>query len=410
MPANRFSIDKSEILPNYAAEDDVFNLLFGKDINPIKGEEENKQEEQAQQQQTPPQQKEPDSKEEPKKSSIESLFENEQEEEQIEEEEEEEEQQAESPQEDIPSNLESEEGISIFQEIAKSLFDAGIFTKQENEDPASYKDAASLKERFEYEKKLGAYQEINDFLERFGEDYKEAFKAIFIDGVHPKDYLAAYVNKIDISSIDLSVEKNQEYIVERALRSLGLEDEEIKKEIDKLKNYGDLEDSARRYHKVLLKKEEENLKKLQQQRQEELERQKQFEEQYATQLKKIISEKVKERSFDGYPITPKVGEKLFDFLYTKKWKLPTGETLTDFDRYIIELNSPENFQKKAKLALLLINDLDLSKVEKQAISKKSDEIFSTLADKVTKIKSRSGVEGKRENNSTNLFESLLKEI
>ena len=47
----------------------------------------------------------------------------------------------------------------------------------------------------------------------------------------------------------------------------------------------------------------------------------------------------------------------------------------------MELKRPENFEKRAKIALLLKNNLDLSKVKTTAISKQNNELFSSLTQK-----------------------------
>ena len=65
-------------------------------------------------------------------------------------------------------------------------------------------------------------------------------------------------------------------------------------------------------------------------------------------------DKVKEKEFDGIPINSNLANELQDFLLVDKWKTPSGETLTDFDRSILDLKRPENHELKVKVGLLFI--------------------------------------------------------
>ena len=43
-------------------------------------------------------------------------------------------------------------------------------------------------------------------------------------------------------------------------------------------------------------------------------------------------------------LSSNLANELQDFLLVDKWKTPTGETLTDFDRSILDLKRPENHE------------------------------------------------------------------
>ena len=84
-----------------------------------------------------------------------------------------------------------------------------------------------------------------------------------------------------------------------------------------------------------------------------------------------------------------------------KWKTSSGETLTDFDRAILELKRPENHVNKVKLGLLLKimeKDPTLSVIQKSGITKRTDQIFSETAKQVTKSKA-GGASGSTQSNS-----------
>jgi hypothetical protein len=117
--------------------------------------------------------------------------------------------------------------------------------------------------------------------------------------------------------------------------------------------------------------------------------------QYINNVQAILNDKVKAKEFDGIPINPKLASELQDFLLVDKWKTPTGETLTDFDRAILDMKRPENHAMKVKVGLLLKmleKDPTLSTIQRTGVTKKSNELFGEVARQVTKVKS-SGTSG-----------------
>ena len=189
--------------------------------------------------------------------------------------------------------------------------------------------------------------------------------------------------------MDLSKENNQKQVMREALLAQGFEKEDIGKEIERLENYGDLETVSTRHHKVLVKKEAAKLAKLEAKSQQELQAKSDIKNQYVTNVQTILSDKVKNKEFDGIPINSNLANELQDFLITDKWKTPTGETLTDFDRSILDLKRPENHEQKVKVGLLLKmleKDPTLSSIQKAGVTKKSNKLFGEVARQVTKSK------------------------
>ena len=85
----------------------------------------------------------------------------------------------------------------------------------------------------------------------------------------------------------------------------------------------------------------------------------------------------------------KLASELQDFLLVDKYKTKTGETLTDFDKAILDMKRPENHESKVKLALLLKimeKDPNLSTIQRVGITKKSNALFTETAKQVTKAK------------------------
>jgi hypothetical protein len=282
-----------------------------------------------------------------------------------------------------------------FTALANDLYKLGVFTNDDDEDPQPVSTAEEFLERFNNEKKKGASEMVQNFISQFGEDYQEAFDAIFVKGVNPKEYFGTYNQIVNFAEMDLNDENNQMKIMKQALADQGFDPEDIDTEIERLQNYGDLESVATKHHKVLVKKEAAKLQQLEQKSEAELRQKAQIRNQYIDNVQTILQEKVKAKEFDGIPINPKLATELQDFLLVDKWKTPTGETLTDFDRAILDMKRPENHAMKVKLGLLmkmLEKDPTLSTIQRTGVTKQSNQLFGEVARQVTKQKS-SGANG-----------------
>jgi hypothetical protein len=191
----------------------------------------------------------------------------------------------------------------------------------------------------------------------------------------------------------LSQESNQVAVIKQALADQGFEPEDIDTEVERLKNYGDLESVSGKHHKVLVKKESAKLAKLEETKQVELQKQQAYKQQYQQNVQAVLQDKLKAKEFDGIPLNPKLANELQDFLLVDRYQTSSGEKLTEFDRQILELKRPENHELKVKVGLLmkiLETDPTLSTIQKRGISKKSDDLFSEVARQTSKsaIKSK----------------------
>ena len=275
-----------------------------------------------------------------------------------------------------------------FSALANDLYKLGVFTS-DDDDQEPVTTAEEFLEKFNSEKKKGANEIVQNFIGQFGEDYQEAFDAIFVKGVDPKDYFTTYNNVVGFAEMDLSDEANQEKIMKQALINQGFDSEDVVTEIERLKNYGDLESVATKHHKVLVKKEAAKLQELESNAEAELQQKNQVKNQYISNVQSILNDKVKAKEFDGIPINPKLASELQDFLLVDKWKTPSGETLTDFDRAILDMKRPENHAMKVKVGLLLKmleKDPTLSTIQRTGVTKKSNELFGEVARQVSKAK------------------------
>jgi hypothetical protein len=293
------------------------------------------------------------------------------------------------PAEEETSDEEGEEQVSQFTALSRDLFKLGVFSKDEDEDDVSISTPEEFLERFQSEKKKGAVEMVQNFISQFGEDYQQAFEAVFVKGVSPKEYFGTYNNVVSFSEMDLSQENNQVRVIRQALTDQGFETEDVDTEVERLKNYGDLESVATKHHKVLVKKEAQKLSQMEQKAEQELQQKQAVKNQYIQNVQGVLQDKLKSKEFDGIPINPKLANELQDFLLVDKYKTASGETLTDFDKTILELKRPENHATKVKVALLLKileKDPTLSTIQRTGVSKKSNELFGEVARQVTKTK------------------------
>ena len=299
---------------------------------------------------------------------------------------------AKSPEESSQEEPDSPDG-NQFSALANDLFKLGVFTKDEDEDDVAISTPEEFLERFQTEKKKGASEIVENFIGQFGEDYQKAFEAIFVKGADPKEYFSTYNNVVNFAEMDLSSTDNQIKVVRQTLTDQGFDEEDVDTEVERLQNYGDLENVATKYHKVLVKKEAQKLQKIEEQAAIQLQQKQAVRNQYINNVQNILQEKLKTKEFDGIPLSPKTASELQDFLLVDKYKTVSGETLTDFDKAILELKRPENHEQKVKVALLLKileKDPTLSTIQKTGVTKKSNQLFTEVVRQVQKEKKTAG--------------------
>jgi hypothetical protein len=294
-------------------------------------------------------------------------------------------------------NEEDDVAESPFVSLSKDLYKLGVFTQDDDDEDTVIETPEQFLEKFNAEKKKGAIEIVDNFISQFGEDYQKAFDAIFVKGTDPKDYFGVYNNVVSFAELDLSIEDNQVRVIKQALTDQGFDTEDVTTEIDRLRNYGDLETVASKHHKVLVKKEAAKLQQMEQQSEQQLQQKAMIRNQYIQNVQSVLQDKLKSKEFDGIPLNPKLASELQDFLLVDKYKTQSGETLTDFDKTILELKRPENHAMKVKVGLLLKileKDPTLSTIQRSGVTKKSTQLFEEVARQTSKKPSSGGNAGK----------------
>jgi hypothetical protein len=309
-----------------------------------------------------------------KKTAEEILFEEKDEEDEEDKEEEEKEEKDEDKEE-------SKEG-NDFETLSKDLISLGVFTQEEDE--ALPKTGPELLAKFNAEKQKGATQWLDGFLGRFGDDRKDLFEAIFVNGVDPQEYLPVFAEVQNLESLDLSKEENQERVYREFYRRLKFSPENIDKKLQKAKDYGDLEEESKNYHAQIVAQDKEVLADQEASRAAKIQADARADAEYKSSIQKVLQDKLKTKEFNGIPLTPDLVNKAFDLLYTKRYKTADGQLLTEFDKFILETKRPENLEKRIQLALLKLTDFDFSKIAKRAVSKETNELFNQFAQQKAK--------------------------
>lgn len=270
-----------------------------------------------------------------------------------------------------------EEGSSAkttMASLAEEFQNLGIFGKEEGEDGKEIGVDPNLTPQeflkmYEVNQKKALNEAVENFLGQFGDDYREMFDAVFVNGVDPKEYLNTFTKLSDISTLDMTKEPDAEKVYREYFRRQGFPEDKIEAKVQKAKTNGDLEDDSTEFQKILIEQDAKTLENITKEKEQKTQNEKRSKQLLLQNVNKTLSEKLKEKEYDGIPLTDQIALSARDFLTTEKYKLKTGETITEFDRQILELKRPENHALLVKVGLLLMNKMDLSKIK---IKEKND--------------------------------------
>lgn len=267
-------------------------------------------------------------------------------------------------------------------EISKELVKSGIFQLDEDEDekdlPSSPED---LLNRFKYEGRRVAADTLEAYISRRGERYRELFDHVFVKGLEPEEFISRAQKIEAVSNIDMKKPENWAKVVRAHMLAQGYDEDYIDNKIQKLTQNGELEDEAIPAQKILLKREQDELSKRAKEEEQKQKQKVQETIEYRNSVNKILSDKLKLKEFDGIPVNEQFAGNILNYLTSEKFKLQNGETLTEFDRDILELKRPQNHEMRVKLAMimqLLKVDPTLSKIKKKAVSDETNEVFNGL--------------------------------
>lgn len=296
---------------------------------------------------------------------------------------EEEKEEEQSEDEATDETLEEEEEVAEinWEALSTDLFNIGIFELAEGEEQPTISTPEELKERFVLENKKNAGKMLENFVSSKGKDYEDAFQAIFIDGVNPREFYKGESQIQDLREMDITKEENQKFLLRKALTKQGFEEEDIQEEIERIEQYGELESTARRYHKVLVKDEE---KEVESKRQAEISRQqrdKELKKEFQESIVSSLEDKIEAKDYDGIPVSKEFAQATYEFITNEKYQTPDGRRLTEWDKLYLDTKNPANHQKLIKLAMLaqlVEKDPTLTTIKRKVNTDKVNASFSTL--------------------------------
>jgi len=277
---------------------------------------------------------------------------------------------------------ETEEELPEAALIAEDYYRLGLLTG----DKLEIKTHEELLEAVETEFDKRADDKINAFIGSKGEKVVNWFKACVVNGVDPETYFAYDKNIESVKGLDMEDVNVQKNVVRKHLTEvMKMTPARAEKYLTTIEAAGELDAEAVSAQEQLISIEEKELQLKIAQKEKEANYKKQEATQYVNNVHNEVSKYLKVKEIDGLPLTDKIAQEVYDEMTTKKWKLPNGDEISDFDKFILELRQPENIKVALQIALLKRNGFDFSKVKQKAISEEKTKFFSTHAKKEKEV-------------------------
>lgn len=272
------------------------------------------------------------------------------------------------------------ESDNQFEYLSQQLYESGIFQPLDGEQLVA-KDEGEFGQLFRSQSIATANEWLDGVLSKYGDDRRELFDAVFLNGVDPAKYLPVYNNVQALENISLDDESNQERVVREFYRRNGIPEEKITKKIDKLKETSYLQEESEDVYPQLLAQDVQNKERMELEAKTRIQNEAAQDSLYKNNLIKILQESLKAKEVGGVPLSDKAANEAFDFMYTKRYKTADGKKLTEWDVMVNELSKPENLKNKLMMSLLYKSGFDFSKIKAKAISSESNQLFSKFAKK-----------------------------
>lgn len=274
---------------------------------------------------------------------------------------------------------------NVFINLSEELFELGIFKDTEHNPKSAITSAEEFRDRFLLEQQVGVGEILDNFLNSKGPETREAFQYLLIDGGDPKVYMEKLAAIQDIEGLDLTIESNQEKVVRERLRRTGAKN--IDSKIERLKTYGNLEEEAIEAKEILVEEDQSAIEREKEVAKDRELKKAQKKQDYYSNVSRILNDKVAKKEFDGIPVNTQFAKEVGDYITREAFKTSKGEMLTTFDKEIMDLDKPENYELKVKVAMLLKTlktDPHLTTIQKAAVSKETKGLFGRVAQTASK--------------------------
>lgn len=272
--------------------------------------------------------------------------------------------------EDVKSEIiEEVETESSLKAFASWLGDKGLV----DYDESSFEDSEDGLKKLMSET---VEKEVQNYKNSLPEDVHKLVEFVEAGG-NPKDFMDVYYNQSSWLDFKLEDENDHKTVLKEYLKAQGEDEEEINETLDTYEVSGILEKKA----KTALTK----LQSLEKTYQEQVvEAQKKYDvEQKALakkQYEEFKSELYAKEEIQGFKLTPKMKDNLWDFIMKPDKTGKTG----------LQKHNETNKNAQFMYAYLAMNDWDLSKLEKQVKNKVNSQLaekLSNFKDGRTKLKS-----------------------
>ena len=209
--------------------------------------------------------------------------------------------------------------------------------------------------------------------DKWGEDGIRMFNDIFVSGVDPREYFAAYQQVLDVSDIDLDDENNQKLVVSRYLEAIGQDDEEILDQIETLEEKGKLAERAEKYKEKLIEDNKREIARMAYEKESQAVEMKKAQSARFSAVKEAVSTALSNREINGIPLSLNDNKELLPFATDLNWKLANGMLITDADKAILEIKKDP--VKWVALCKLLKEDLNVNPIKNKGADEKAKAVF-----------------------------------
>lgn len=278
--------------------------------------------------------------------------------------------------EEVVEESEEDEEIEIdYGQFANLLASEGIFTDEELEG-VEFKDSSDILNLIKNKGVTEAEQNIKDFFEQAGQDAYDAYQAVILEKVSPEEYFTKSAKVASFEDMDLEYEENQEKVLRQYFKNRGIEDEAINARIERLKNIDELHSESEFAKDELVKKEKSDIEIMVKRAKEEAAAKEQESKMFADSISAKIEDALKQKQFNGLPVTKQAADKAKDYLTTIKYRdKKTGDLYTELQYFLLDIQKPQNIDRLISLALMEGQGWSTKTIEKKAISKSSSESF-----------------------------------
>lgn len=265
---------------------------------------------------------------------------------------------------------------NVFTTISKDLVTAGVFSEDEEALPTNDEEFLA---RFNKESVNKANAQLTKFLEQFGKDRLDAFRAIFVNGVDPKEYFQIGTQSENILNLDMEQESNQKKVVRKYYTEvLNLPESRADKMLQGVIEDGELDAEATLAHTKFKELQDNKLAAVEQAKLDEQNRRSQEKQYFNHHVNQFLSTKQNSKDFEGLKFNDDISATVQRNLTQPAYKLPNGELITEFQKFIMELSNPENIEVAVKIALLKENNFDFTKIQSKKASEEKSKLFQTL--------------------------------